>query len=62
MADISILEDEHDYFSNGFLSHNTTTVSCYFAWALTFHDNKSAFVSANKKDTGEEIISKNHII
>lgn len=62
MCDLSILEDSHDYFVNNILSHNTTTVACYFAWVLTFHDNKNTFVTANTKDTGMEIISKIKIV
>ena len=58
MFDISIKENEHNYLSNNILSHNTTTVCCYFTWFLIFHDDKTSFVSANKGSTGKEIISK----
>lgn len=58
MADISITEDDHSYFSNGILSHNTVTTACYIVWYLCFHYDRNAFVCANKGRTAAEIMNK----
>ena len=32
MYDITVDDENHRYYSNGILSHNTTTMACYFLW------------------------------
>lgn len=58
MFDFSVQEKQHNYLTNNILSHNTTTTSAYLVWSMIFHDDKTAFICANKGSTGEEIISK----
>jgi len=58
MYDISIDSNEHLFYSNNIISHNTTTVSAYFAWHLCTHVDKSLAILANKNDTAKEIVSK----
>lgn len=58
MYDVSVIEENHSYNTNGILSHNTTTTAAFFAWVLCFHNDKNAFVVANKKETSVEILGK----
>lgn len=57
MFDLS-LDRDHSYYSNGIVSHNTTTTAAYFCWFMIFHPDKNMLVVANKKDTGIEIVKK----
>ena len=58
MADITVKEDDHSYFSNGILSHNTTSTAAFFTWYLCFHTDRNAFVCANKGKTATDIMGK----
>ena len=58
MFDISVEQEDHSYYSNGILSHNTTTISAYIAWYSIFHNDRNVFVCANKGRTATEIIGK----
>ena len=58
MGDLTVSDESHSYYTNGMLSHNTTTTAAVFTWYLTFHTDKNAMVVANKGDTAEEIIGK----
>jgi len=48
----------HSYFSNGILSHNTTTVSAFMSWYICFHNDRNVFICANKERTAVEIMGK----
>ena len=58
MYDITIDSDEHRYYTNGVLSHNTTTVASMFVHKLIFHQDYNALIAANKEDTAKEIVDK----
>ena len=58
MYDLSINSQEHRYYTNGILSHNTTTVSAFLSWMLIFHADRNILVVANKEDTAIEIVDK----
>lgn len=58
MYDLSIDSQEHRYYTNGILSHNTTTVSAFLSWMLIFHADRNILVVANKEDTAIEIVDK----
>lgn len=58
MYDLSIDSQEHRYYTNGILSHNTTTVSAFLSWMLIFHSDRNILVVANKEDTAIEIVDK----
>ena len=44
MLDVTVDDENHRFYSNGILSHNTTTVSIFFAWYLCFQVEKTAFL------------------
>lgn len=58
MYDLSINSQEHRYYTNDILSHNTTTVSAFLSWMLIFHADRNILVVANKEDTAIEIVDK----
>lgn len=58
MYDVTVNSDDHRFYSDGFLSHNTTTAGIFLAWFLAFHKDKSAMLLANKGETVKEIVDK----
>lgn len=58
MYDITVDSDNHTFYSNGILSHNTTTVTIYALWLAIFFEFKSVAIVANKGDTAKQILSR----
>ena len=58
MFDITVDSEDHRFYTNGILSHNTTTTTIFMAWFLCFHYDKNAMFLANKNDTVLEIVDK----
>ena len=58
MYDVTVNSDEHTFYSNNIISHNTTTISAFFAWYMCFHTDRNLAILANKQDTAFEIVNK----
>ena len=58
MYDLSIQHENHRYYTNGILSHNTINAAIYILHFITFHADKNVMIAANKGDTVVEIIDK----
>ena len=58
MYDITVDSDDHRYYTNGILSHNTTTTAAFMAWYLCFHYDRNIMALANKQTTAIEIVDK----
>ena len=58
MYDLEVDSDNHSYFTNGILSHNTTVVGAFLLWYLIFHEHKEIFVLANKEKQAIEILTR----
>jgi len=58
MYDVTVDSNEHRFYSNGILSHNTTTIAAYFSWYLCFHTDRNLAILANKFATTTEIVNK----
>lgn len=58
MYDLTINSKNHRYYTDGFLSHNTTVVAAFFCWYIIFHDHKTCAILANKAATAREILSR----
>lgn len=58
MYDVTVDSEDHRFYSNGILSHNTLTMSCYLIWYTLFNDNKISAVLANRGATAREIMRK----
>lgn len=48
----------HLYLTNGILSHNTTTASCYLLWRAMFVDDTKILIAANKLRGALEVMSR----
>ena len=44
MYDVTINSDNHTLFTNGILSHNTTTASIYILWYALFNKSKTVAI------------------
>lgn len=58
MFDLSIMTDEHSYYTNEILSLNTVSASIVILHLVMFNDDKGCMIVANKGDTVKEIIRK----
>lgn len=58
MYDITINDENHRYYTNDILSHNTTTTAAFMAHYLCFNVDKNCLVLANKDATAKEIVDK----
>lgn len=58
MCDITVDSEMHSYYTNGILSHNTTTSAIYMLHYIIFNYDKNALVLGNKAKTANEIMDK----
>lgn len=58
MCDVTVTDDNHRYYSNGILSHNTTTSAIFLLWYILFNTDKNSLVLGNKRKTAVEILTK----
>ena len=56
MYDLQV--EDHKYYSNGLLSHNTTTVGVYALWYALFHADKIVGIVSNKESSAKMILSR----
>ena len=58
MYDAEVISQNHRYYTDGILSHNTTTIAAFMSWMLVFHNSRNILIAANKEDTAKEIVDK----
>lgn len=58
MYDIQVDDDEHRYYTNGILSHNSTIYCIYTLWLTTFFPEKKVMLLANKLSTALELAQR----
>lgn len=58
MCDITALNSTESYYTNGILSHNTTTSAIYLLHYILFNIDKNTLVLGNKRLTAVEILDK----
>lgn len=58
MYDITVDSDNHRFYSNDILSHNTTTIAAFLSWMIVFHIDRNILIVANKEKTAIEIVDK----
>lgn len=58
MYDVSVDSNHQRYYSNGVLSHNTTTTIAYVLWATLFKPDYSVAILANKGVLAREILDR----
>lgn len=58
MYDLSVDSEDHTYYTDGVLSHNTQNNAAYILWYSLFNERKTSAILANKYDTVKEIIGR----
>ena len=58
MYDITVDDDNHRFYSNNILSHNTTITTIFLVWYIIFNEDKSTACLANKLASAREILSR----
>ena len=58
MCDVTVDDNNHRFYSNGILSHNTTTSALFMLHYICFNIDKNALVLGNKRRTSVEILTK----
>lgn len=58
MFDLSIDSNDHTFYTNGILSHNTQVVAAYILYYSLFNGNKTVAILANKATASREILSR----
>lgn len=57
MYDLSNVDDSL-YYTNGIVSHNTTTISAYVLWYAIFNDDKTIGIVSNKQVSAIDIMNR----
>jgi hypothetical protein len=58
MYDVEVDSVEHEYYTNGMTSHNTTCSALYILWYVMFKKDKTVAILANKADTAKSILEE----
>jgi hypothetical protein len=58
MYDVGVDSVHHRYYSNGILSHNTTTAAGYLLWYAMFVSDATILIAAHKYTGAQEIMSR----
>lgn len=58
MYDVTVDSHGHRYYSNGILSHNTTTAAGFILWYAMFNDDVTILIAANKFRSATEIMDR----
>lgn len=58
MCDTTINDNNHRFYSNGILSHNSTTTAIYCLWVILFNSDKSGLVLSKSGPAGLDLIKK----
>ena len=58
MFDLTVDSPDHRFYTNGILSHNTTTAVAVILHYILFNDHKTVALLANKGDAAREILDR----
>lgn len=58
MCDTTVNDNNHRFYSNGILSHNSTTTAIYCLWVILFNSDKSGLVLSKSGPAGLDLIKK----
>jgi hypothetical protein len=58
MCDLSINHENHRYYTNNVLSHNTISSSIFILYMAIFNRDQNILIYANKNETVKEVINK----
>lgn len=58
MGDITVDSDNHRYYTNKILSHNSTTTAIYCLWVILFNTDKSGLILSKSGPAGIDLLKK----
>lgn len=58
MYDVAVKDENHRFYSNGILSHNSTILTIFALWMVCFNDDHRAAIVANKETTAINIFKR----
>jgi hypothetical protein len=58
MYDFSVDSEDHTYYTDGILSHNTLMTCIFALWVVIFNEDQRVLLVANKEDTAIRIFKK----
>jgi hypothetical protein len=58
MCDVSINHPYHRYYTNGILSHNSTTTAIFCLWSILFRNDRNALILSKSGPAGQDLIKK----
>lgn len=58
MGDITVDDNNHRFYSNGILSHNSTTTAIFCLWKILFNVDKNALILSKSGAAGRDLLSK----
>lgn len=58
MGDITVDDSNHRFYSNGILSHNSTTTAIFCLWKILFNVDKNALILSKSGAAGRDLLSK----
>jgi hypothetical protein len=58
MYDISVNDENHRYYTDGILSHNSTIYCIYALWLACFHSDKRIMMLAQAESTALELLDR----
>ena len=56
MYDLELDDDNHVYYSNGILSHNSISSAAYLLWYAIFQFDKTVLIASNKNSNAMEMV------
>lgn len=58
MCDVSVEHPYHRYYTNGILSHNSTTTAIFCLWSILFRNDRNALILSKSGPAGQDLIKK----
>lgn len=58
MVDVSVDHPDHRLYTNGILSHNSTTTAIFCLWSVIFRNDRNALILSKSGPAGQDLIKK----
>lgn len=58
MYDLELHDENHVFYTNGILSHNTTLAAMYILWFALFHQDKKCIIASKQMSHATEIMDR----
>ena len=58
MADLTVNSEDHRFYSNGILSHNSVITAIYALWVILFHTDKNGLILSKSGPAASDLLEK----